>query len=312
MTFLIGDVLEQLLEFKFRGISVPCSDFGTLVEQDQMDHLWPDRDGGHIEGTGRKPLVHHFTLHFRNNLSPGLAESWNVNNQALYPTVFRQFFVAVSDRSSGPLQHPELGIVTAKIRTADFRWSSQRRDGVDCTCQFKESDDSTSDFQDILARKSPVSEAHVASQDLDSQIIQYANPTITADSENGSFLDSIIAITSAFDQATLLQAQYAGKIDHVVYRVQNLQDRVTHALDVKAWPLITSGERLKGALFDMKTTLLTTEKEILHYVAARDTTLAALTGPTGTSITDLLKLNPGLASKPHVPLGTIIRRYAVR
>lgn len=307
----IGDVLEQLLEFKWRDVSFPVTDVGTDLEHDLMQHKWPDRDGAHVEATGRAPLVHTATIPFLNNLSPGLAETWNVNGQALYPTVFRAFLVAAATRSSGPLQHPELGIVTCKPHKFSFKWSSQRRDGVMCSASWIESDDTTGDFEDILARKSPVSEARVSSADLDAQIVQYANPTITADGDSSGFLDNILAITSAFDQATLLQAQYAGKIDHVLYRVNALEGRMLATADVTAWPLVNTAERLKSALNDMKSLLLTGDKGIGFFVVPKDFTLAALAAATGTAIYDLIKLNQALAAGPVVPQGTIIRRYVV-
>lgn len=305
----VADVLEQLLEFKWRDVSFPVSEFSTDMEHDHVAHKWPDRDGGHIEATGRAPIVHHATIHFRNNMSPGLSESWSVNNQALYPTVFRAFLVAFATRTSGPLQHPELGIVNCKPKTAQFKWTSARRDGIDCNATWVESDDTTADFQDVLARNSPVPEAYVAAADLDVQLGQYKNPTVTYDGDPSSFLSAIQKITSAFDTASLMSAQYAGRIDRVVYRVQSLQTRVNLSLDLSAWPLVNSCERLKSALFGLKTELLKLGKTIATVKAPKDTTLAALTILTGTPIDRLLQLNPLLASRPGVTQGTVVRYY---
>lgn len=316
----MSDVLEQLLEFRWRDIGVPVSDFSTDLQHDQVEHKWPDRDGAHVEATGRAPLVHHATIHFRNNLSPGINETWrlarigadgtfNADAQALYPTVFRAFLVAFATRSTGPLQHPELGVLQCKPKQAQFKWTSTRRDGIDCTASWVESDDTAADFEDILARPSPVSDALVAGIDLDSQLVQYASPAVTFDGGSTSFLDDIQAVTRTFDTASLISAQYAGKIDRVLYRVTSLQSRLSKAADLSAWPLVTSCERLKSALYGLKGSILNLDRAIAHYTTKKDTTLAALTGATQCDIGNLLKLNPSLAARPAVPQGTVVRYY---
>lgn len=323
----ISDVLAELLELKWRDVSVPCTDFETNLEQDLVEHKWPDRDGAHVEATGRAPLVITATIPFRNFVSPGKSESWGRvgrdidgtveldQKELLYPTTFRKFFIAMATRSSGPLQHPEFGIIQCKPKSAHCKWLATRRDGCDVHATWVESlDDTQREFEDILARKSPEPLADVASSDLDQQIDDFGVPLVTNDPDGLagiSFSDQIQSITSAFDAATLVSAQYAGKIDHVLYRVQALQDRVERAADVTAWPLISSCERAKSALHDLKTLLLNSARNVSIYITPQDTTLASLTIETGGSIDDLLTLNPALVQTPFVERGTKVRFYKV-
>jgi hypothetical protein len=307
---VIVDVLEQLLELKWRDVSTPSYDFDLDLEQDHVDHKWPDHDGAHVEATGRAPLIFSATIPFLNSVQPGLSETWNTGNQALYPTVFRAFFVAMATRSSGILQHPEFGDIQCKPRSAKCKWAAQRRDGCIVTATWKESlDDTVRQFQDVLARKSPVPEAQVAAQDLDEQIADYGNPLVTFDGDTTSYIDDISTITSAFDAVTLAQYQAGGYVDHVLYRVQALEDRVSAANDVTAWPLVTSCERMKSSLYDMKLLLLTSDRDVLNLTTEQDLTLGMLAVITGASITDLLDLNPRLAAKPVVSAGTKVRYY---
>ena len=307
----ITDLLEQLFELKWRTVSMPCVDFRTEIVHDIVAHEWPDRDGAHIEATGRKALVHRASIPFLSNMSPGLAETWNEGGAVLYPTVFRNFHIAFTTRTTGPLQHPEFGVIQCKPHQATEHWSAKRRDGCVVEATWIESlDDTVTDFQDILAGSSPVPAAIVSSADLDQQLATYPNPSLEGYAAF-SFTNAIVAITSSVDAASLVSSSYAGQINGVLYRLQNLEDAVTSLADPTAWPIVTSCERLRSALYDMQANLLTGQKTILYYTTPDDVTLPSLCGVTQTSITDLLTLNPRLAAAPVVPAKTRVRYYAL-
>jgi DNA circularisation protein N-terminus len=305
-----NDVLSQLLELQWRDVSMPAYDFDLDLEQDLIQHKWPDHDGAHVEAVGRAPLVFSASIPFLNNITPGPNETWDYDNQVLYPTVFRQFFIAMSDRRSGILQHPEFGYIQCKPRSAKCKWAAQRRDGCIVTASWVESlDDTVKQFQHIITSKSPVSASQAAASDLDSQIADYGNPLVTSDGDTTSFTDDMVTILSAFDAVTLAQYQAGGYIDHVLYRVQALEDRVNDAADVTAWPLVTSCERMKSALYDLQLAILEGDQDVLTITTKQDLTLGKLCVLTGSNITDLLNLNPRLASQPAVPSGTTVRYY---
>jgi hypothetical protein len=312
------DVLEQLLEFKWRDVSFPVTDFDTDLEQDLAPHKFANRDGAHVEATGRAPLVFSATIPFRNFISPGANETWSIGtassysigNQPLYPTVFRAFFQAMATRSGGILQHPEFGPIQCKPKSARCRWTSQRRDGADVTASWVESlDDTVADFQDILARSSPISEAQVACADVDDQIVQWDNVAVTNDGISTTFSQDVARVLSTFDMATILSSQYGASIDALSNRVLTLLQRVQVANDITAWPLVSSCSRLQSSLYDVKLTLLTSGRAVNTFVPQEDTTLAALAAITGSSMDDIIKLNTGLARSVRVPAGTNVRYY---
>ena len=128
--------------------------FSTSLAHDQVVHKWADRDGAHVEATGRQPLQFRAAIPFKNAVLPGPGETWG--NLFLYPDTFRLFLTAFATRTSGILQHPELGPLRAKPHAAEFMWAANVRDGCDCTATWTESfDDTVTEFQDVLARKSP-------------------------------------------------------------------------------------------------------------------------------------------------------------
>jgi len=315
------DVLEQLLEFKWRDVSFPVTEFETDLEQDLALHKWPNRDGAHVEATGRAPLVFSATIPFRNFIQPGTTETWqnfiapdangNLESGApLYPTVFRAFFQAMATRSSGQLQHPEFGLVQCKPKSARCKWSAMRRDGCDVTASWIESlDDTVSDFQDILARPSPVSEAQVAASDVDDQIVQWDNTPVTSDASASTFSQDLARVLSSFDMATILSSQYGASIDALTKRTSSLLDRVEAASDITAWPLIASCSRLQSSLYDVKQSLLTSGQSVAIFVPPEDTTLAALAAITGSTMDDLITLNAALVRNIRVPAGSEVRYY---
>ena len=105
------------------------------------------------------------------------------------------FLVAFTTRTSGILQHPELGEIRCKPDKAEFKWSANTRDGVDVSASWIESlDDTVTEFQDILARPSPAQDVAL---DLDDQLGQYTNPGLPSHVRAFSFVDGITKITSA-------------------------------------------------------------------------------------------------------------------
>jgi prophage DNA circulation protein len=300
---MADDVLSQLLAFKWRTVIVPVSEFTTDILQDHVEHKWPDRDGAHVEATGRAPLVITAKCIFRNGVIAGKSEQFNV---VLYPEGFRQFFQACSIRETGTLQHPELGNIKCKLKSIRFRWHAGGRDGCDADAQWVESFDSDDQFQDVIARPSPVASVYIESADLDTQVMQYSNPALPPQS---SFLADIQAATAVFDTASLASKQIGGKIDHIVYRVQALEDAVSALRDNSAWPIIQSCERLKESLFELRKQQLVTQRTVGFYIVPKDQTLAALAAYLQTSIDDMMKLNIPLLDAPVVPRLTPVRYY---
>jgi len=305
---LAGDVLSQLLELKWRDVSVPCTQFSTSLAHDVVIHKWPDRDGAHVEATGRQPLQHRASIPFKNGVNPGRGETWGKN--FLYPDTFRLFLTAFATRTSGFLQHPELGLIRCKPHTAEFNWGATSRDGCECTATWIESlDDTVTEFQDILASKSPVADLILQADALDDQIVNYPNPKLSPSIRSFSFATAIRNVTKSFNAITLASAKYGGYINHVAYRASVLEDAVLGLHDNAAWPIVTSCERIRASLHDLKRSQLTASRTVGLHTVARDGTLASLLIPTRSTVTDLLTLNPSLGRSSVIPKGTVVRYY---
>jgi hypothetical protein len=305
----VNALFNQLLEMSWRGLSFPITELTTDVEQDHVEHKWPDRDGAHVEATGRQPIVVTARAAFRNGIVPGKNESWQNQNQALYPQQYRQFLFMCADRTVGILTHPELGNFNAKLRRMQTHWDPNKRDGVDVDCVWVESTETQDDLTKVLATPSPASSASQTATDLDSYVPVLVPPPVAPPKYEGSFSDLMRAIQSVPDQIGLLNKRTGGAIDHFVYRVQALEDSVNANRDVTQWPVIASAERAKAAAYSLKQTLLAANKPVALYAVPAPVTLGSLAATLKQDPNDLVKLNPSIAGLAVIPGQILIRYY---
>ena len=303
------ELFYQLLPFGWRTVSFPVSKFTTNLSQEHAVHKWPDRDGAHVEATGRLPLTFSATIPFLNGVATGPRERWGV----LYPDTFRSFLIACSDRTTGELQHPELGVIQAKFVSMTADWDALRRDGVIVTATWIESTDTPGDFDQVLASSSPATEVYIEAADLDTQLSQISPPppwAINAMGNGQSFLQAIQQLTAVSDQVTLLSKRAGGYVDNILYQVNRLENSVVAAKNAYYWPVVNSCERLKNALYNLKQQQLVAQKDVSIWIVPKDQTLAALCGTLGASAADLIKLNPTLMNgAPVIKQGTAVRYY---
>lgn len=307
----INDLFDQLLEFQWRGIGFPVVETEIELRQDLVIHKMVDRDSAHVEGTGRAPMQFTARIPFLNRITPGRAEKWV---QPLYPTVWKQFFAACADKSTGLLRHPEIGDITCKCEVARTRWSGDVRSGVFVNVSWVETDDGIQNNDLAFSSPSPISSLQNAAVDLDGGLFQ-VNPAITPQPyvPPFAFEDLVRAVRSVFDQATLTQKQFAGRIDNIIYQATSLEDAFNRAVNASAlnWPLLLAAEQAKTACYDLKATQLTKGKRIGQYTTLKDASLSQIAATIGAPITDVMSLNPAYVQFPIVASGSVVRYYLV-
>lgn len=306
----VGRMFESLLELRWREVSFPYVELTTELRQDLAPHKFADRDGAHIEGTGRAPLQITARVPCLVGIDAGPNEHWQ---RPLYPFTWRKLFEACAQRGSGTLQHPELGDITCKLETMRTRWEANVRSGVYVDITWIESDDTGIDLDQDLAQPSPLASIQAAANDLDtylatfdpSQIPQF--PPVLA----SGFDDLVQGIRGAVDQTTLLQAQFGGKIAHVLYEAQTVEDSLSRAVNQNAlnWPLVDACERAKSAAYDLKKLLLTKGRPVAFYKVPKDSTLAQVAASIPAAVGDLITLNQAYVASPLITAGSVVRYY---
>lgn len=302
-------LFSNLLPMSWRAIEVPYEETSIELRQDLAIHKFSDRDGAHIEGTGRAPLQFRARIPFINGLSRGLQESWV---QPLYPLVWRQFFAACADRTTGLFIQPELGEFKCKVESFSTTWSATRRGGVDCNVVWLETDDSIDELGFDLASPSPLANAQQAAGDLDSDILNL-DPAIVPQPyvPPFSFSDLMMSIRAVTDIPTLLSKEFAGRIDNFIYQAQQLEDSLNRAENASPlnWPMFQSAELGKSACYDLKATQIAKARPVSFYRSPKDCTLAQISGQLNANIVDIMTLNPAYVQTPVVPANSIVRFY---
>lgn len=305
----VNDLFDGLQEFSWRGIPFPIIDTSLDLRQDLAIHKMVDRDGAHVEGTGRAPLQITVKVPFINRLSHGKIETWD---SPLYPTVWRNVFEACSDKTSGLIVHPELGELICKCENMSTRWAADARGGVFSNITFLETDDGIAELSFDLASTSPISQAQAAAEDLDGNVL-ILNPAITPKPyvPPFSFSDLMQSIRAVTDLPTLLSKQFSGRIDNFIYQANALEDSVNSSINASAlnWPLIESAEIAKSACFDIKATQMTSGKPLGLFTVQRDSTLAMIASTIGSDIGQIMLLNPAFVQRPVITAGSVVRYY---
>src|SRR5580700_9335962 len=131
-------LFAALLELRWKDISFPYASLRNRLRQDLVIHKFADRDGAHVEGLGRHPFEFTARVPMLNGLDAGPNEHWQ---RPLYPFVRDNLLRAALDKTSGILQHPELGPITCKLETLDWELKAEVRSGVWVDVTWLETDD---------------------------------------------------------------------------------------------------------------------------------------------------------------------------
>jgi prophage DNA circulation protein len=295
------DILSQLLECSFRGISFPVESLDVNFAHDVIQHKRMDRDGAKLENTGMGALSYNVKAPFCNSIAKGPMETWS----NLYPDTKNKMLEALQDRTTGDFIHPELGLRRCKASNVHSALDPNYRSGVVLT--FALIEDTEDDDAVSITANSTVSIAKSAAVSLDAKIAKLKPPIKTGLEEDGlkSFTDAIDKIGGAFDQVGLLQKQVIGKIDKVIGRINKLSDTISDTIG----DLGTAPDQLIASLLMIKKNALVQPKPLGFYQTKAKTTVNQLCIQFRNSVQELVTLNPDLASASTVKAFTIIRYY---
>ena len=295
----------SLLPFEWQGVGIPYSRMRMTLRQDLVIHKFVDRDGAHVEGTGRAPLQFEATCPFHNTLGKGLSDSWS---QPLYPTQWRKLIVACAQGASGVLQHPELGAITCKVESCVTEWSGGERAGPTVNIVWVETDDSQAAFQIVQA--SPISAGAAACGNLDSYLGDISPAVVpTLPTFPSSFSDLFRQIQGIGTQLSLLSYSLGGQINAVIYQANTLEQDLAANPNALNWPIFQAAEQAKDACYTLQGNLLTTGAKVSLYTVQKESTIPEIATAIPTDLVLFLNLNPTIALNPVVQAGTQVRYY---
>ena len=296
------DILSGLNSPKWRGIDFRTGKWTLSFDQGHADHLFPDRDAGLIEATGRNPMMHSTTAYFRNGLT-GLDFS-------PYPSQWRLFLAACADKSTGTLIHPELGPMSVKCASCVTTWDPGIRDGVDVEVSWKESPAADEELTDLLKQASPVAFALSSARDLDNALGNISPVPSYPDALTPSLFESMKQLTGAFAQFKMGVGNIGAGVDNMLGGLSDLRDAVTSSADPKAYKALLAIDRAFDAVLNIANSAKPKSRPITIAVAKSSTTPDVVAAAFATPIDDFLRMNPAAAAKSNIAAGTQVFVYA--
>ena len=304
----IGALYRGLLPFEWEGVGFPYTRMTCTLRQDLVIHKFADRDGAHIENTGRHPLQFEADIPWVNTL--GVVRGSETWSQPLYPTQWRRFFQACAIGETGILQHPELGALTCKLDTFTTTWEGTARGGPSSHVVWIETDDSSTQLLTALGQPSPISAMAAATANLDTYIAVSTTATIPQLPDFTQTFSQLFAqFASLSTQASLLSANVGGQLTAIIYQADTLESAMAAVPNALNWPLVQAAEQAKDAAYTLRGNLLTTGSNVATTTTAKDSTLAEIAVTLGCDLYLLMNLNPGLVAVQPVPQGSLVRYY---
>jgi hypothetical protein len=304
-----NDLFGALNELRWKDVSLPYTRFTQTFRQDLAIHKFADADGAHVEGTGRAPMEFTARVPLLNGILQAPNEHWQ---KPLYPFTWRKLVTVCSDKSSGTLNHPELGPITCKLESFETVWDGNVRSGVWVDIRWIETDDSGVDLEEALSAPSPLAALGAFASDLDLQMASL-NPDIfpTPYVPQFSLTDLANSVRAVFDQYTLLQKSYAGRVANIIYEANQIEASANAAGNASClnWPLLLAAEGIKSAAYDVQATQLNKARKIGLYTCPMDMTMGKVANAIGVDVMTLIQLNPGYVTTPVVPQNTVVRYY---
>ena len=291
------DVLAKMARPSWRDVEFECSAMEWGFTQAHAQHLYPDRDAGYIESTGRNPSTFRFTAMFRNGI---------VTKDALpaFPGQWTKFVQACADRSAGKLSHPALGTLTVKCTSFQSSWVAEKRDGADVAVEFVEATDEASELDALLAQGSPLGNCFSAARDLDDALGNVSPEPTLPEALRPSLLDSIKQLSGAVEQFKLGVGNIAGQLDAYASAVGQLSDSIRDANNPKDYRVLDACERLFASLLRLSEEVTRKSKPVAPAIVPFTTTLAGAAAYFKMSVGDFVQYNPVLASRATILAST--------
>ena len=289
----------------FRGVPFAITGGWTFgFDQGHAAHLYPDRDGGFIESTGRNPSHFQFTAGFRQGIG-------GEGTDILFPTRWLKFVAACADRTTGTLQHPVLGNLKVKCVKQQSVFDVQRRDGVDVEVEFVETTDAEDELSKLLAGASPMATAISAAGDLDAAVADISPPPTRPDFVDPSAQEMLKGLSGTLNQFKRGIGNISTAIDSNLGALDEFAQNIAKSKDD---PGIAKALRALNRCFDavvqVGQTATSSGKQITQAVVANDATIDAVAAFFAMGQDDFARLNPRACLTVKIPKGTRVFVFA--
>jgi len=305
------DILAQLHDASWRGITFPVSDRDFGFQQSHEEHRFIFRDEQLIESLGSQNPTYRYTIPFREDIARG---PW----KNLFTAVYPDFLSACLDRTNGLLDDPFHGPVQCKVVSLAEHADVDRRDGIDVDVEWITSPDEDFDRQDLGALIGTLQGAQHIQDYLSQQASELDDETkkriadFNKGSENGK-VNPLDAATGAINQVEVAGNKIEASFGDVALRAEKLDESLRRLGQPRMQPTRMAARRLQLATIDLGRAVTgrpeARGRRISVYQVQTSIGRLALAGKLKNSVQDLVKLNPTIARGNDVSAGTPVAYY---
>jgi len=286
------DILALLPPLRWRGIEVPCQDNKMDFTHGQVDHEQHGVDGAYVEPTGRKASMHSYRIPFLVGL-----DGW----PTLYPTLYRDFYNACLDGSTGPLELPEEGEIDANLVSFSKTVSTGVRNGYFVDVVWKENNEAGITIGDDSI--GPIAEAVALAAVVEPAAGEITPPLEYDDGAGNSLLKSLKQIQGSIALAQMSVQDTIASIDNVINGINDMIDAANSAVDPEAWGIVDGLKQIEASCQETKNRLAPEQKAIQFVIATASILVAEAAAKAGMALDAFIQLNPRAAAKRTIKAG---------
>lgn len=296
---------DQLPRFSWRGSEYPLTGRSASFAHETVQHKLQRRNNDLVEQIGAHNLVITYTLPMREGVFKGPYRSLFLQG---LPKLYRD----VRDKSEGDLVDPIFGPLRAVPTSYNDDIDVQRRDGTDVRIELL-----TVPGEDLTPEFPTIQSLFDDGRSLDAVIQAVeeapANPAERAAIQEfrqiesgGPSTDLLSAINGVGQQVIGLGNRVNNAIDREIFRVEKLEETARELATPNGWILRERARLRRDTLIRAKSDAAR-NATTRNYRNTTTRSLASIAAELGISVEALVAANPGLARRPTVSAGAIIR-----
>ncbi len=288
-----AQIIHGLPPLSWRNLQWPHVESAPVhFSHSQAERKYPYVDAAGHDNTGRDPLVIRVRMFFLETLEPGaFTKKWPVWRKALF------------DGSSGPLEHPLLGVIRARVLDGDVQFAAQTTAGIIVDVTFTETIDSV-DKPNKLREATPGKVEVAKAAQVAANQFQSAWPSQKL---NTSLLDAVKAIETAMWDTQMTAAGFANQVAGDILVMIEAAETLTDPTAFPAYDnLVFLWDLVKSSADAVSKDLRPTAARVVQ----NDTTIATFAAEVGNTENEIMSLNTRLLRSPLVPRGTSVSYYS--
>lgn len=304
------DVLKTLPIHSFRGIPFPVESRDVRFAHDITRHAIEYKRGKIVETTAGGNDVFRYRVPGREGLE--LVPAY----QQWYTRYYSAFIAAIKDRSPGDLVDSMRGKVRVRPVTLLESSEATRRDGVDFDVEFEEDPE----FEEIdLGFDSSVLGITSLSENLDREAALVAWEEEAPEQLTSKFIEyeeaeapeptinPIDALTGVLRKGEFAMQRPQAILNDTILRMEKLELAIEAQRDPNLYRLQLSTRRARLQTYRVRSDLQSQGGTVRNEVTREPMTLIEAANLYGLTVDEFIRLNPGLAKYPVVPIGTQLR-----